>query len=126
MPWALFCKPTSPVGGKPKAVWRYMGDYRNRHCGDLTAEQFKRQDVGVQQSWAKRILEHKTAPKYIAMRARIALRKANIDFVPGDATEAREIAEITKRGGKGKPHPIGADDIVLAFGRGEEVRVLPV
>ncbi|KAJ7258417.1 hypothetical protein B0H12DRAFT_1109857 [Mycena haematopus] len=118
MPWALFCKPS--VKGKPKVVWRYMGDYRNRHCGDLTAEQFKRQEVEVQQQWGKLILKSKKVPTYVAMRARIALRKANIDFVRGDATEALEIAEITRRGGKGKPHPVSADDIVRAFGRGEE------
>ncbi|KAK7047004.1 hypothetical protein R3P38DRAFT_3423635 [Favolaschia claudopus] len=38
MPWALFCKHTGK--GKGKVVWRYMGEYRNVHCGDLTPEQF--------------------------------------------------------------------------------------
>ncbi|KAJ6450390.1 hypothetical protein C8R45DRAFT_1043504 [Mycena sanguinolenta] len=105
MPWALFCKHT---GANGKVVWRYMGDYRNRHCGDLTKEQFRRQEGGVQQQWGKLLLKSKKVPAYIAMRARIALRKANIDFVPGDATEEREMAEVTKRGGKGKPLPVGS------------------
>jgi hypothetical protein len=42
-PWALFCR-DNPSGA---AVWRYMGDYRNRRCGSLTAEQFASQTPGV-------------------------------------------------------------------------------
>ncbi|KAF8217406.1 hypothetical protein K438DRAFT_1924915 [Mycena galopus ATCC 62051] len=116
LPWALFCKHKSAGG---KIVWRYMGDYRNRHCGDLTAEQFKSQATAVKQQWGKLLIKSKMVEAYIAMRARIALRKAGVAFVRGDANEIREMGEVTRKGGR--PLPVEAKDIIDALGRGEEV-----
>ncbi|KAF7348787.1 hypothetical protein MVEN_01398400 [Mycena venus] len=92
--WALFCKHNATGN---KTVWRYMGDYRNRHCGDLTAEQFKSQAEKVQQQWGKLLVTSKKVKAYVAMRARIALRKAGQVFVSGDAREMREVEESTTR-----------------------------
>ncbi|KAJ7302803.1 hypothetical protein DFH08DRAFT_945505 [Mycena albidolilacea] len=127
--WALFCKRKSDGG---KIVWRYMGQYENTHSGDMTAEQFKSQAAGaspfflnaflmfetVKQQWGKLLLKSKKVETYIAMRARIALRKAGVAFVPGDAIEKREMEEVTRRGGR--PLPVGVGDIVEALERGDE------
>ncbi|KAJ7022452.1 hypothetical protein C8F04DRAFT_1137956 [Mycena alexandri] len=118
-PWALFLK-DNPSG---KAVWRYMGDYRNRRCGNLTAEQFKSQTPEVKQKWGSRLLASRQHPVYVAMRARIALRKAGVAVVPGDDAEAREM-KMVKAEKKGKP-PLKAlhleeQDIVAALSRGDE------
>ncbi|KAJ7715840.1 hypothetical protein B0H16DRAFT_1339519 [Mycena metata] len=118
-PWALFLK-DDPTG---KTVWRYMGDYRNRRCGSLTAEQFKSQTLEVKHKWARLLLGSRKHDVYVAMRARIALRKAGVAVIPGDAVEAREM-KLVKAERKGKP-PVNAidlneQDIVAALSRGDE------
>lgn len=74
----------------------------------------------MKQQWGKLLLKSKKVETYIAMRARIALRKAGVAFVPGDAIEKREMEEVTRRGGR--PLPVGVGDIVEALERGDEVR----
>ncbi|KAJ7155083.1 hypothetical protein C8R46DRAFT_1356344 [Mycena filopes] len=115
-PWALFLR------GADEALWRYMGDYRNRRCGSLTAAQFKSQTAAVQTKWGNLLLGAKKCHVYIAMRARIALRKAGRAFVPGDEVEAREIRMVKtqKKGRALQTLPLTVPDIVAALGRGDE------
>ncbi|KAJ6526807.1 hypothetical protein B0H19DRAFT_545619 [Mycena capillaripes] len=110
-PWALFCK--KPSG---EAEWRYMGDYRSRRCGTLTAEQFGRQSLRVQQAWGQLIhktkSKNKEVQKYVAIRARTAFRKAGIDFADDESLVDEEMKKIRKN--KGKTLPVTPQDIVDA------------
>ncbi|KAK7050247.1 hypothetical protein R3P38DRAFT_2862457 [Favolaschia claudopus] len=118
MPWALFCKHTHKEKGKG-IVWRYMGEYRNVHCGDLTPEQFGGQTQRVKQQWGSLLKKAKVVDTYVGIRARVALRKAGVRFTPGDETEMRERGEqVAKKGGR--PLPVEAQDIVDALTRGDE------
>ncbi|KAK7047007.1 hypothetical protein R3P38DRAFT_2608348 [Favolaschia claudopus] len=118
MPWALFCKHTHKEKGKG-IVWRYMGEYRNVHCGDLTPEQFGGQTQRVKQQWGSLLKKAKVVEAYVGIRARVALRKAGVRFTPGDEAEMRERREqVAKRGGR--PLPVEAQDIVDALSRGDE------
>jgi len=56
------------------------------------------------------------------MRARIALRKAGVAVVPGDAAEAREMERIRKQNKEEPPRtlPVEPKDIVDALSRGDE------
>ncbi|KAJ7208857.1 hypothetical protein GGX14DRAFT_110327 [Mycena pura] len=59
-PWTLFCK-DEPSG---VALWRYMGEYKNRKCGSITGKQFTSQTLKVKQSWAELILTSKRFDVY--------------------------------------------------------------
>ncbi|KAK7059943.1 hypothetical protein R3P38DRAFT_2838637 [Favolaschia claudopus] len=114
MPWALFCQHT----GKGN-LWRYMGDYQNVHCGDLTPEQFGEQTQRVKHQWGFLLKSAKVVDAYVGIRARVALRKAGVRFTPGDETEMRERGEqVAKKGGR--PLPVEVRDLVDALSRGDE------
>ncbi|KAJ7689924.1 hypothetical protein B0H17DRAFT_1134640 [Mycena rosella] len=112
--WALFCK--HPAG---TAVWRYMGDYRSEVCPEKpTVEQWRSQTPACKAKWGKLIARSKKWPVYVSMRARIALRKAGRAVSP--ESEAREATKITGKGKKGTPLGLTPQDVIDAFGRGEE------
>ncbi|KAJ7639977.1 hypothetical protein DFH06DRAFT_1430546, partial [Mycena polygramma] len=111
LPWALFRK-DRPSGG---AVWRYMGDYRNRRCGSLTAEQFASQSQTVKKEWGNLLIKAKKCTVYVEMRARIALRKAGIDF--DEDRVAEEVKSIRK---KTRTLPVTDEDVIDALSRGDE------
>ncbi|KAK0241272.1 hypothetical protein EDD85DRAFT_818263 [Armillaria nabsnona] len=72
--------------------WEYMGKYESVVSGRIEAEQFAGQSEEVKTQWGK---SSKKADVYVAMRARIALRKhgLRIDNVSVD----REMEVITKK-----------------------------
>ncbi|KAJ7093410.1 hypothetical protein B0H15DRAFT_157850 [Mycena belliarum] len=111
-PWALFCKDHSCR----TAVWQYMGDYENDVAGQLTAAQFRSQRPEVKQQWGRHIAKSKHWPVYVGMRARIALRKAGLPLEP--EREAREIAKIKAKSGKGMP--LEPETVVDALSAGDE------
>jgi hypothetical protein len=81
----------------------------------------------VQNQWATSLLTCKKFDVYVAMRARIALRKAGILPVVGMTDEEKdeeekslietEMLRIRRREGT----PVDRDDIIMAFCKGEEV-----
>ncbi|KAJ6471592.1 hypothetical protein C8R47DRAFT_745030 [Mycena vitilis] len=115
-PWALFCK-DRPSGG---AVWRYMGDYRNRRCGTLTADQFSSQSQAVQNQWGHHISTAKsksaTLDVYVSMRARVSLRKAGIVF--DDERVEQEKKKIREK--QRTALPLASQDVIDALSRGDE------
>ncbi|KAJ6627718.1 hypothetical protein B0H10DRAFT_358414 [Mycena sp. CBHHK59/15] len=108
-PWALFCR-DKPSG---EAVWRYMGDYENGICGQMTVEQFNAQTTEVKETWGKLIVKTKRWDVYVSIRARIALRKSGI--AETNENVAREMNKIRKRTGI----PVTPQDVIQAFSRGE-------
>ncbi|KAJ7101871.1 hypothetical protein C8R44DRAFT_808816 [Mycena epipterygia] len=109
-PWALFCR-AKLLG---KFVWRYMGDYENDVVGRPTPEQFQVQEPEVKQRWGKHISNVKAWPVYVAMRARIALRKAGLPIELNDL--ARDVVNIRA----GSHLPVTEQDIIAALNRGDE------
>ncbi|KAJ7154463.1 hypothetical protein C8R46DRAFT_1117456 [Mycena filopes] len=113
-PWALFLR------GPKEALWRYMGDYRNRCCGSLTAAQFASLSRKVQLAWGDRAMSKKT--EVFASMCREG------SFVAGDEVEAREKKMIMEQK-KGEPLrtlPLKAADIVEALRCDDETMVINI
>ncbi|KAJ7446573.1 hypothetical protein FB451DRAFT_1375863 [Mycena latifolia] len=109
-PWSLFCK-DHPSGA---AIWRYMGEYENEVRGSWTVDQFRSQKPEVKKRWGELILRSNKWTVYVAMRARIALRKAGLPMDP--EAEAREIQKIRDK----KGIPLTPQDIINALSAGYE------
>lgn len=121
--------------------WEYMGKYESVVSGRIEAEQFAGQSEEVKTQWGKLLLSSKKADVYVAVRARIALRKHGLR-VDNDSVD-REMEVITKKMRKRPvykemtkdekrevmndikaraPLAITAEEIVDALCNGDEVR----
>jgi hypothetical protein len=69
----------------------------------------------VKKAWSNLILDAIRHDVYVSMRARIALRKANISLTDGALT--KEVWNIKNH----KAMPVTASDIIAAFSCGDEV-----
>lgn len=109
-PWTLFCKDSAAK----QAVWRYLGEYESELCGKMSAELFRSHPRAVRQAWGDSILKTKQWDIYVAMRARIALRKVDMPLQVEQVEE--EIKNIRSNNGR----PITVEDIMAALECGEE------
>ncbi|KAK0459151.1 uncharacterized protein EV420DRAFT_305628 [Desarmillaria tabescens] len=119
--------------------WEYMGKYESVVSGRIEAEEFAGQSEEVKTQWGKLLLSSKKADAYVAMRARIALKKHGLRI--DDDSVDREMEAITKKMRKRpvykemtkdekrqlmkeikarKPLAITAEEIVDAFCSGDE------
>jgi LEA14-like dessication related protein len=73
-------------------------------------------DEKVRNAWGELIRDAKRLDVYVAMRARIALRKAKLP-IPVEKVN-QEMVKIRNHNGR----PVSIEDIVAAFDRGAEVR----
>ncbi|KAK0486276.1 hypothetical protein IW261DRAFT_1454689 [Armillaria novae-zelandiae] len=115
-PWHVF----SERQVDKQARWEYMGIYESVVSGRIEAEQFSGQSEGTKMQWGKLLLSSKKADVYVAMRARIALRKHGLR-VDNDSDmtkdEKRKVMnEIKAR----EPLAITAEEIVDAFRNDDE------
>lgn len=69
----------------------------------------------MKQAWSNLILDTIKHDVYVSMRARIALRKVNINLTDGAVT--KEVGNIKEH----KGIPVNVNDIIAAFSRGDEV-----
>ncbi|PBK74034.1 hypothetical protein ARMSODRAFT_568800 [Armillaria solidipes] len=89
-PWHVF----SERQVDKQTRWEYMGKYESVVSGRIEAEQFAGQSEEVKTQWGKLLLSSKKADVYVAMRARIALRKHGLR-IDNDSVD-REMEAITK------------------------------
>ncbi|KAF9472881.1 hypothetical protein BDN70DRAFT_886459 [Pholiota conissans] len=120
-PWTVFRR------NKEKAVWRYLGEYESVIVGVITPEQFRSQLDSVQHQWASHILGCKKHDVYVAMRARIALRKAGripvtcLSTAEENAEEGKELVKTEMaRYRSGRGLPLVREEVVEAFRKGDE------
>ncbi|KIK01843.1 hypothetical protein K443DRAFT_132155 [Laccaria amethystina LaAM-08-1] len=73
-PWTVWCRCLE----SPTAMWSYLGEYESELCGEMSAEQFRDQPQKAKDAWAELLMKGKAFDVYVAMRARIALRKHNV------------------------------------------------
>ncbi|KAK0196135.1 hypothetical protein F5146DRAFT_318351 [Armillaria mellea] len=134
-PWHAFCKRRA----RRQLRWEYAGMYTMVVYGKIEAEQFAAQTEATKKRWGKYLMTRKEARVYVAMRARIALRKHDqpiderrvcmeIEAVMGRAVEKPGDEGMTKEdkqkeGEKIKarvPLAVTAGDVIEAFCNGDE------
>ena len=134
-------------------MWSYLGEYESELCGEMSAEQFRDQPQKVRfiilfllmltemvfqakEAWAELLIKGKAFDVYVAMRARIALRKHNIlplerqVLEDGKPQTDEQVAvrsklledEEMKAIKHNKGLKVEPEDIIRAFSRGDEVR----
>ncbi|SJK98000.1 uncharacterized protein ARMOST_01256 [Armillaria ostoyae] len=105
-PGLMFASKLEIAGSKPwhmfgerqvdrQIRWEYMGKYESVVSGRIEAEQFAGQSEEVKTQWRKLLLSSRKADVYVAMRARIALRKHGLR-IDNDSVD-REMEAITKK-----------------------------
>ncbi|KAF9461373.1 hypothetical protein BDZ94DRAFT_1299267 [Collybia nuda] len=109
-PHSLFA---SDIGNK-RAVWRYIGEYESTVCSKMSASLFRGQRPEVKKAWGTQIRDGKQWDIYVAMRARIALRKAKQGVTADKVDE--EMVKIKNNNGR----PVSIEDIISAFENGAE------
>ena len=133
-------------------MWSYLGEYESELCGEMSAEQFRDQPQKVRfivlflfvltetvgqakEAWAELLIKGKAFDVYVAMRARIALRKHNIlplerqELEDGKPETDEQVAvrsklledEEMKAIKHNKGLKVEPEDIIRAFSRGDEV-----
>ncbi|KAK0493168.1 hypothetical protein EDD18DRAFT_1180920 [Armillaria luteobubalina] len=134
-PWHVFCKRQV----EKRTLWEYAGKYTMVVSGKIEAEQFAAQTETTKKRWGDYLVTRKEARVYVAMRARIALRKhgqplderrvcMEIEAVMGRAMEKPGDEEMTKQDKqkeKGKikarvPLAVTAGDVIEAFCNDDE------
>lgn len=141
-------------------MWYYLGEYESELCGEMSAEQFRDQPQKVRfivhfpsssirnvltgscqakDAWAELLIKGKAFDVYVAMRARIALRKHNIiplerqvleDGKPAETDEQVAVRSQSilddeiKAIKQNKGLEVESEDIIRAFSRGDEVCVM--
>ncbi|KAK0195878.1 hypothetical protein F5146DRAFT_308783 [Armillaria mellea] len=90
-PWHVF----SERQVEKQIRWEYMGKYESVVSGRIEAEQFAGHSEEMRSQWGKLLLSSKKADVYVAMRARIALRKHGLR-IDNDSVD-REMEVITKK-----------------------------
>ncbi|EDR00627.1 uncharacterized protein LACBIDRAFT_313095 [Laccaria bicolor S238N-H82] len=129
-PWTAWCRCLE----SPKAMWCYLGEYESELCGQMSAEQFKDQPQKAKEAWAELLIKGKAFDVYVAMRARIALRKHNVfplepqaleDGKPETDEQVAERAksledEEIKAIKRNKGRKVDSGDVIRAFSRGDE------
>ncbi|PBK80939.1 hypothetical protein ARMGADRAFT_819237 [Armillaria gallica] len=134
-PWHVFCRRQV----EKQLRWEYAGKYTMVVSGKIEAEQFAAQTEVTKKRWGDYLVTRKEARVYVAMRARIALRKhgqplderrvwMEIEAVmgrvvekPGDEGMTKE--DKQKERGKIKarvPLAVTAGDVIEAFCNGDE------
>lgn len=115
-------------------MWCYLGEYESELCGQMSAEQFKDQPQKAKEAWAELLIKGKAFDVYVAMRARIALRKHNVfplepqaleDGKPETDEQVAERAksledEEIKAIKRNKGRKVDSGDVIRAFSRGDE------
>ncbi|KDR75435.1 hypothetical protein GALMADRAFT_249491 [Galerina marginata CBS 339.88] len=114
-PWMVFRK-----GPKAPAVWRYLGEYECVLCGTMTAEQFKNLTPEIKREWAKALLTTKAFNVYVAMRARIALRKGGAIPLEDKEDEKRRVEVEIEAIKRDKGQPVSVADIIAALSNNDE------
>ncbi|TFK21945.1 hypothetical protein FA15DRAFT_672077 [Coprinopsis marcescibilis] len=110
--WTLFIK----LINHSKARWNYAGEYRGETVGALTPEEFAEQPIEVKRTWGEKIAYSKGIKPYVAMRARITLRKLGKELNDEELRLAVEdISKTPKASSK-----ISIYDAIQAFESGEE------
>ncbi|KII95400.1 hypothetical protein PLICRDRAFT_693624 [Plicaturopsis crispa FD-325 SS-3] len=104
-------------------VWEYLGEYILEVMRALTPAEFAGQAEKVRVAWAQRIIECKQHVAYRSICARVYLRKTH-----RDVTEHAVHREITRpdthKCGFGAVLGLDIEDVLGAFARGEEVRLI--
>lgn len=135
-PWHVFCRRQV----EKQLRWEYAGKYTMVVSGKIEAEQFAAQTEVTKKRWGDYLVTRKEARVYVAMRARIALRKhgqplderrvcMEIEAVMGRAVEkpgAEGMTKEDKQKERGKikarvPLAVTAGDVIEAFCNGDEV-----
>ncbi|KAK0448893.1 uncharacterized protein EV420DRAFT_1566016 [Desarmillaria tabescens] len=149
-PGLLFTSRPEIVGGKPWHVfckwqvekqlrWEYAGKYTMVISGKIKAEQLAAQTEATKKRWGEYLITRKEARVYVAMRARIALRKHDqplderrvcmeIEAVTGRAVEKpgdKRMTKEDKQKERGKikarvPLAVTAKDVIEALCNGDE------
>ncbi|TFK50738.1 hypothetical protein OE88DRAFT_1659771 [Heliocybe sulcata] len=97
---------------KKVAAWEYLGDYGFRHAGSLSMGEFRQQRDKVKWWWSQKIHKTKKWPHYVAIRARVWLRKMG--------REVTEEAVREVQSGLVPTAGLTVEDIIEAFERGDE------
>ncbi|TFK75053.1 hypothetical protein BDN72DRAFT_607116 [Pluteus cervinus] len=113
-PWSVFRKVS---GSASPVVWTYLGEYKNELCGKMTAAQFQQQRPEVKERWGGLVVKAKQCNAYVAMRARIGLRKAH----PGKPISEKDVEKEMVKIKKGyNPISVSDKDVIKAFCDGDE------
>ncbi|TFK34128.1 hypothetical protein BDQ12DRAFT_378449 [Crucibulum laeve] len=116
--WGLWCRHR---GGKI-TKWCYLGEYKSELVGKLEKGVFEVQPDSVKQEWAELIINSKKCEPYVAMRARVALRKDGLlpvdDELKAEALVQKQMCAI--KGGKGKTISVTVKELISALERGDE------
>lgn len=97
---------------KKTAGWEYLGDYAFRHVGRFSAAEFRAQRPKVKEWWSAKVLKAKKSPHYVAIRARIYLRKQSRP-VTNATVEEIKTGLVSTAG-------LTVEDVIDAFERGDE------
>ncbi|PPQ64046.1 hypothetical protein CVT24_008859 [Panaeolus cyanescens] len=118
-PWTMFYQLDNRDGESKAVRIGYAGEYKCAVVGALSKEEFGAQSYEVKKSWADKIATKVQYECYVAIRARITLRKAHPGREPTPAEVEAKIKAIKKLKSRGEIE-LSSEDVIGAFLRGEE------